>query len=401
MTFKSVNQILALVSVAFLSCVKSLAAPQAAEAPPPKDATLMYVGTFTDTPAKSKGIYLFWFRPTDAQMTLTPLGLAAETANPSFLTLDRKHHLLFCVNETDSFQGKPGGAVSSFSIEPNTGKLTLINQQPSMGTRPCHIVLDKTGKNVIVANYNSGSVAVLPVDNGGNLGEPTCVIQDTGNSVNPARQTGPHAHCVTLSPDNRFAFVCDLGIDKVLIYKFDAEHGKLIPSDPASVSVKPGSGPRHLTFSPNGQFAYLLCEMASSVTAFAYDAKAGTLKTLQTVSSLPSSFQGANTAAEIAIEPPGKFLFASDRGENSVAQFQIDRRHGTLDWMGEQSTGGKTPRHFAIGPSGKNLVICNQDSDSVMNSTMDSAGKLMPATLLANVPAPVCTVFLPVGSGAK
>lgn len=401
MTFKRVKQILGLICVALLSCAKSSAAPQAADALPPKDATLMYVGTFTDTPAQSKGIYLFWFRPTDAQMALTPLGVAAETASPSFLTLDRKRHLLFCANETDSFEGKPGGAVSSFSIEPNTGKLTLISQQPSMGTRPCHVVLDKTGRNVIVANYNSGSVAVLPVNNEGKLGEPTCVIQDTGSSVNPTRQTGPHAHCVALSPDNRFAFVCDLGIDKVLIYKFDAEHGKLIANDPAFVSVKPGSGPRHLTFSPNGKFAYLICEMASSVTAFAYDAKTGTLKTLQTVSSLPSSFQGENTAAEIAIEPSGKFLFASNRGENSVAQFQIDRKHGTLEWTGEQSTGGKTPRHFAVGPSGRDLVICNQDSDSVMRSTMDSSGRLLPATLLAKVPAPVCTVFLPIAAGSK
>ena len=361
---------------------------------PPENATRVYAGTFTGTPANSKGIYLFSLSSGGNEVKLTPLGVAAETPMPSFLTLDTKRRLLFCANEIDTFEGKPNGAVSAFSIDPATGKLKLINQQPSMGTHPCHIVLDKTGKNVIVANYNSGSVAVFPVSTDGHIGEATCVIQDTGKSVNPDRQAGPHAHCVTLSPDNRFAFVCDLGIDKVLIYKLDAEHGKLIPNDPPFVSTIPGAGPRHMTFSPNGRFAYLICEMASTVTAYAYDAKAGTLKELQTVSCLPASFHGANTAAEIAIEPSGKYLFASNRGDNSVAQFKIDGKHGTLTWMGEQKTSGRTPRFFAVGPSGKNLVICNQDSNTVTASRLDSAGNLGPATVVADVPAPVCTVFL-------
>jgi 6-phosphogluconolactonase len=394
--FKPIRKILGLLCIASL-CFR---AAFAGEEPgvnnvPAKKATLVYVGTFTGTPANSKGIYLYSLTSAVNELKFAPLGVAAETPMPAFLALDAKRRLLFCANEIDTFEGKPNGAVSAFSIDPATGKLKLINQQPSMGTHPCHIVLDKTGKNVIVANYNSGSVAVFPVSADGHIGEATCVIQDTGKSVNPDRQAGPHAHCVTLSPDNRFAFVCDLGIDKVLMYKFDAELGKLIPNDPPFVPVKPGSGPRHMTFSPNGKFACLICEMASIVTTFAYDAKAGTLKELQTVSCLPASFQGVNTAAEIAIEPSGKYLFASNRGDNSVAQFKIDGKRGMLTRLGEQNTGGTTPRFFAVGPSRKNLVICNQTSDTVTVSQMDSAGNLTPVTVLANVPAPVCTVFLP------
>lgn len=401
--FKRSNQFPGLVCVALLaSCAAFAAEVSDIIAIPPRDATLVYLGTFTGTPADSKGIYLFSMSSADSEMKLTPLGVAAETPMPAFLALDAKRRLLFCANEIDTFEGKPNGAVSSFAIEPATGKLKFINQQPSMGTHPCHVLLDKTGRNLIVANYNSGSVAVLPVSEDGRIGEATCVIQDTGKSVNPVRQAGPHAHCTALSPDNRFAFVCDLGIDKVLIYKFDADHGKLIPNDPPFVSVKPGSGPRHITFSPNGRFAYLICEMASTVTTFAYDDKAGTLKELQTISCLPASFQGTNTAAEIAVEPSGKFLFASNRGDNSVAQFQINARRGTLKWMSKQSTGGKTPRFFAIAPSGKNLVVCNQDSDTVMSAGMEAgSGKLTPVSQVAQVPAPVCAVFLTAGDSGK
>lgn len=396
MTLKRFMEAPGLLCIALLSCASASAVdvPDALVAPP-KDATLVYVGTFTGTPANSKGIYLFSLSSDDEEMKLTPLGVAAETPSPTFLALDAKRRLLFCVNEIDTFQGKPNGAVSSFAIDPATGKLKLINQRPSMGTHPCHVVLDKTGKNVIVANYNSGSVAVFPVSEDGHIGEPTCVIQDTGSSVNADRQAGPHAHCITLSPDNRFAFVCDLGIDKVLMYKFDSEHGKLVPNEPSFVPAIPGSGPRHLTFSPNGRFAYLICEMASTMTTFAYDARAGTLKEVQTISCLPASFHGMNTAAEIAIETSGKYLFASNRGDNSVAQFQINAKHGTLTWMGEQSTGGRTPRFFAVAPSGKNLLICNQDSDTVLDADLEAgSGKLMPVSQVAQVPAPVCAVFM-------
>jgi 6-phosphogluconolactonase len=364
---------------------------------PPKNATLIYVGTYTGTAQKSKGIYLFWLRSEASQnATLVPLGLAAETRDPSFLTLDTKRRLLFCANETDSFAGKPGGSVSAFSIDSATGKLKFINQQSSGGAGPCQLVLDKTGRNVLVANYSSGSVAVLPVDANGRLGEATCVVQDTGKGPNAKRQEGPHAHCVTMSPDNQFAFVCDLGTDKVMGYKFDADHGKLIPNDPPFFQGKAGAGPRHMVFHPNGKFAYLINELDSTIVALAYNDKTGALTELQTVSSLPSHYDGSNTAAEIGIVPSGKFLFASNRGDDSVASFSIDLEKGTLDWINEQKTGGKIPRHFGIQPSGQNLVVCNQNSSTLLTCRIDGTnGRLTPSGVLTEVPSPSCAVFLP------
>ncbi len=376
---------------AFVLCLNASAADLAM---PPKGATLVYVGTFTDTPAKAGGIYLFALGG-EGNSSLMPLGLAAETPNPTFLALDAKRHLLFCANEIDNFNGGTNGAVSSFSIEPATGKLTLINQQSSMGIRPCSVVLDKTGKNILVANYNNGSSAVLPVSADGHLGQATSVVQDTGKSVNPDRQAGPHAHCVTISPDNAFVFICDLGIDKVMIYKFDAAHGTLTPNDPPFVSVKPGSGPRHLAFRPDGKFAYLINEMGSTIITYAYDKKAGALKEVQTVSTLPGDYSGVNKAAEIQITPSGKYLFASNRGVENVVAFEIDSRKGTLKELGTQSTEGKTPRHFGMTPSAKQLVICNQDTDSILLCDIAGKGQMKPAGKIVSTPCPVCAVFLP------
>jgi 6-phosphogluconolactonase len=305
--------------------------------------TLVYVGTYTGP--KSKGIDLFWLR-TDGNdvsqnITLVPLGLAAETPNPSFLALDAKRRLIFAVNEVSNFGGKPTGAISAFAIDPATGKLKLINQQPSMGGGPCHLTLDQEGKNVLVANYNTGSVAVLPIAADGKLGEATSVIQHSGKSVHPQRQKGPHAHCVTLDPANRFAFVCDLGLDQVLAYRFDAQQGKLTPAEPAFIATKPGAGPRHMAFRPDGKFAYVINELDSTITTYAYDADKGQLKELETVSTLPPYYDGPNSGAEVAVLPSGKFLFVSNRGNETLVLFEIDKEKGTLSYVEEQITGGK------------------------------------------------------------
>jgi 6-phosphogluconolactonase len=361
------------------------------------DETFVYVGTYTDE--SSKGIYLFKLSGigdgSPEKATLVPLGLAAEVASPSFLDADPKRRLLFAVTESSEFAGKPAGAVSAFSIEPDSGKLTLINQQSSEGAGPCHLVLDKAGKNVLVANYGSGSVAVLPVGDDGRLGKATSVIQHQGKSVNPQRQEGPHAHCVTLDPANRFAFVCDLGLDKILIYRFDSESGELTPNEPAFAAVAPGAGPRHMVFRPDGRFAYVINELDSTITAFAYDPETGALAELQTIATLPAGF-GDNTTAEIEIHPSGNFLYGSNRGHDSVVAFAVDPQSGKLTHIDHQSTAGRTPRNFAIDPSGQFLAVGNQDSDTILLCRIDTTtGRLQPTGDVVEAPKPVCIKFVP------
>src|SRR5262245_59548154 len=377
--------------VVLLHCAAT--GPQASSDIKPAEQTLVYAAT-------SKGIHLFRLQTENLEVsqnvTLVPLGLAAETPDPSFIELDLERRRLFCVNGVQTFEGKPTGAVSAFSIDPDTGKLTLLNQRSSMGSGPCHLVLDQQGRNLLLANYNSGSVAVLPVGPDGRLGEATAVVQHTGKSVNPDRQEAPHPHCVTLDPVNRFAFVCDLGLDKVLIYRLDVQQGNLTPSEPAFASLKPGAGPRHMTFRPDGHFAYVVNELDSTITAFAYLPETGALKELQTVSTLPPHYDGPNFPAEIGIKPSGEYLYASNRGHESLVVFAIDQDKGTLKYIEEQNTGGKTPRHFGIEPSGKHLAIANQDSDSLLVCRIDPAnGRLKPSGVLAEAPSPLCVKFLP------
>jgi 6-phosphogluconolactonase len=355
--------------------------------------TLVYVGTYTR--GQSKGIYVFRLQA-DNGGTLVPLGLAAETQNPSYLEIDYTRRLLFAANEMDEFEGKPTGAISAFKIDSATGKLTLLNQHSSMGKGPCHVLLDKENRHLLVANYSSGTVAILPIGVDGHLGEATSVIQHTGSSVNPKRQAGPHAHCTALDPANRFAFACDLGLDTVLTYRFDAQGGKLTPGDPAFTTVKPGAGPRDMAFRPDGRFAYVANELDSTITAFAYDANTGALKELQTVSTLPEYFEGSNSVAEVGIHPSGKWLYVSNRGHNSVVLFNVDPQRGTLTFVEAQGTGGKTPRHFGIEPSAKHLAIANQNSDTVLVARIDSGnGRLKPSGVFASVPSPVFVKFLP------
>ena len=366
---------------------------QANAAVSPKD-TIVYVGTYTGGKTNSQGIYGFKMRP--GSPMLVPLGLVAETASPSYIEIDPDRGLLFAVNETEEFEGKPTGFVSAFSIDRKTGKLTLINRQPAEGKAPCHLVLDKSRRNLIVANYTSGTVTVLPVAADGRLGAPSAVVQHTGSSVNTQRQSAPHAHCTTFDPAHRLLFVCDLGLDKVLAYELDSAKGTLTAHNPPSASVKPGSGPRHMDFRPDGRFAYVLNELTSTVTTFAYDAKAGALTERQTVSTLPPSFTGSNSGAEIVVHPSGKFVYSSNRGHNSVALFRIDPAQGTLTFVDAQDTGGRTPRNFAIDPTGRLLFAANQDSGTMMAFTIDQAsGQLKATGGPVEVPAPVCVRFLP------
>ena len=362
--------------------------------------TIAYVGTYTG--AKSQGIYAF--RVDEAAKdgpTFTPLGLAAATPSPSFLVIDSARRLVFAVNETGTFNGQVTGSVSAFSADPVTGKLTLINQQPSMGTSPCHLTLDPTGRFLLVANYSSGSVAVLPVAADGRLGTPTDTIQYHLANPPGGRQEGPHAHSVVFDPAGRYVFVCDLGADKVYAYSLDVATGRLVPAPAPATLLQPGSGPRHIAFRPDGKFAYVINELACTVQAFDYDAATGRLGVIgkaATVSTLPADFKGHSTCAEVVVDASGCWLYASNRGHDSVAQFALDPASGLPRYLDTQATGGKTPRHFAILPSDKNLVVANQDSGTLRFCHIDGAtGRLQPAGETISVGAPVYVGFLLAG----
>ncbi|MCS7263367.1 MAG: lactonase family protein [Armatimonadetes bacterium] len=348
----------------------------------------VYVGTYTFK--GSKGIYTFEFNLLTAKATQPRL--VAETVNPSFLAIHNSARFLYAVNEIWD-DGKEG-TVSAFAIQPD-GSLQFLNQQPSKGIGPCHLIVDKTGKFVLVANYGSGSVTVLPILSDGRLGEPTSSIQHEGKSVNPKRQERPHAHSINLDPKNRFAIVADLGIDKLLVYRFDATKGTLKPNDTPFASTAPGAGPRHIAFHPNGKFVYSINELNSTVTAYRYDPSKGILTEVQTVSTLPEGFSGTNTTAEIQVHPSGRFLYGSNRGHDSIAIFAIEEAMGKLTLVGHQPTHGRTPRNFSIDPTGAYLFAANQDSDNIVVFRIDQqTGKLEPSGQTINVPTPVCVKFL-------
>lgn len=343
-----------------------------------------YVGTYTR--GKSKGIYAWRFDPSTGKTTA--LGLVGETSNPSFLAVSPDRRFLYAVNENGR------GMVTAFSIDHATGRLTTLNSVSSRGDGPCHLAVDRTGKYVFVANYGSGSIAVLPIRGDGSLGEATAFVQHSGSSVNRQRQSGPHAHCVTEAPDGRL-LVNDLGLDKVLVYRFDASKGTLTPNDPPYGKLAPGSGPRHLAFGPDFRVAYVLSEMMSTVTAFHYNRARGSLDEFQTISTLPADFKGSSSGAEIAIAPNGKFLYASNRGHNSIAVFAIDPARGGLSALERVPSGGKTPRSFAIDPTGQWLFAAHQDSDNIVIFRVDPrTGIPKPTGGVLEAGAPVCVLFV-------
>lgn len=350
----------------------------------------VYVGTYTT--AQSKGIYMFKFDTASGESS-APV-LAAEARNASFLALSPDGRFLYAVSETDRFDGQPGGAVSAYAVDSKTGSLTLLNRVGTRGAGPCHLAVDPSGKCVVAANYGGGSVAAFPVRPDGSLGESKSFIQHKGKSVNPRRQEGPHAHGATFDSEGRFVFVPDLGLDQVLIYRVNAVEGSIMPHDPPFVSVAAGSGPRHLAFHPNGRFAYVINELANTVAVFEYDNAKGVLKHLQTASTLPDGYAGDNTTAEIEVDPQGRFVIASNRGHDSLAVFAVGS-DGTLSLRGHTSTQGKTPRNFAIDPSGHWIWVGNQNSNSlVLFSFRPETGALEPAGRTINIGAPVCVKYM-------
>jgi len=367
---------------------------QTPEKPAAKGQYIAYVGTYT-TKTNSKGIYAYRFDAEKGQ--LTAIGVAAESVDPSFLAVHPNGKFLYAVNEVGNFNGGSNGAVSAFAIDAKTGALKLLNQVSTRGAGPCHISLDKTGAYVLVANYDGGSIASFAVHEDGSLGTTTGFVQHSGSGPNKERQEGPHAHWIGTSPDNRFALAVDLGLDQVIVYGFDAYKGLFTPMLSGFAKVKPGAGPRHLAFHPNGKFAFVLSEMESSVTVFSYQTKSGAFSSLQTISTLPADYSGPKEAAEIAVHPSGKFLYTSNRGHDSIAIFAIDPSKGRLKSLGQVLTGGKTPRHFAIDPTGMYLLAENQESNNVVVFQIDTAtGSLTPTGQTIDVPSPVCITFVAV-----
>ena len=352
-----------------------------------------YIGTYTGP--KSQGIYVYRFAAATGK--LTPLGLAAESTNPAFLAIHPNHRYLYAVNEIADYDGQKSGSVSSFSIDRKTGKLTLLNVVASGDPGPCHLVVDQTGKYVLVANYGVGSVAAFPILADGGLGKATAFLPHTGHSVDPKRQEGPHAHSIYVSADNRFVVSADLGTDQVYVYRFDATKGTLTPNDPPSAAVPPGTGPRHFAFHPNGKFAYVIEEMGSSLTAFSYDAAHGVLAPLETISTVPKDYKGYNDCAELYIHPSGRFLYGSNRGHDSITVFSIDPVKGTPTPIQYVPTEGKTPRSFGIDPTGSYLIAANQDSNTLVVFRIDGkTGRLTPTGQKADVQAPICVMFEPI-----
>ena len=354
------------------------------------DSWRVYIGTYTG--GESEGVYMLRLDAETGQ--LENLEVAGAVENPSFIALHPKKPLLFSVGQGVDADGNRKGMASALSINPADGKLTLINQENTVGSGPCHVFVDRAGRHILAANYGSGSVAVLPINDDGSLGAATDFEQHEGSSVNPQRQEGPHAHCVKLDPAGKFAFVMDLGLDKIMVYTYDDATGTLESNDPPFAAVAPGAGPRHFTFHPNGKFAYVVNELDNTVTAFSYDADQGRLETIQTIGTLPEGFDKENTTAEICVHPSGKFIYASNRGHDSIACFAVDTNTGQLTALGQVSTGGNVPRNFNLSPDGRFLIAANQKSNNVVAFRINQeTGLPEPTGSEVEIAAPVCVVF--------
>jgi 6-phosphogluconolactonase len=358
------------------------------------DSYHVYFGCYTNAKSGSKGIHISKFNTTTGD--LSEPDLAAETGSPSFLAIHPSKKYLYSVGEMGT-PGQKGGAVSAFSISQPDGKLTLINQVSSVGAGPCHISVDKTGKMAMVANYGGGSVASYSIQDKGGLSEAQTFVQHEGSSVNLKRQAGPHAHSLNTSPDNRFGFACDLGLDKVLIYKLDPATGKMTSHGHATVA--PGSGPRHFAFHPSGKYAFVNNEILMTVTSFAYDAEKGTLTEIATVSTLPEadrSKTGLSTAETVA-HPNGKFVYVSNRTHDTIAVFSCDPATGRLTLIQNAPAEGEIPRNFNLDPTGKWMIVAHQNSNTAALFKVDQdSGKLNFTGKKIKVGGCVCVRFLAV-----
>ena len=348
----------------------------------------LYVGTYTS--GASEGIYGYHMNGEGALTRFTSI----KSVNPSFLTTDRSKRFLYAVNEVGDYLQKPGGAVSAFAIDPVTHNLRLLNEQATHGADPCHLSVDSSKRTLLVANYTGGNVSVMPLRSDGTLGMVAEVKQHEGSGPKE-QQKGPHAHCIIFDRSERHALAADLGVDKVMIYRFDRATGKLAPAAQPFAELKAGAGPRHLSLHPTGKFLYVISELDSTMTTFNYNELKGTLTEIETVSTLPGDFSGTSYCADVHVSPSGKFLYGSNRGHNSIVVFKIDQRTGKLTLVEHVSTEGNWPRNFTIDPTGGFLLVANQRSDNVVVFSIDPAtGQLKPTGVNEGIPAPVCLRFL-------
>ena len=353
---------------------------------------LVAVGTYTRT--TSDGIYICEFDGETGD--LDPVSSSSGAESPSFLAQHPNGKTLYAASEAEEFEGKRQGALYAYAIDADTGRLSPINTVGSGGPGPCHVSVDATGRYLLAANYHGGSVCVAPINDDGSLETLSCFIQHEGSSVNPDRQEQAHAHSINLDAQNRFAYVPDLGQDKVVIYRLDLERGELVTNEPASVGAEPGAGPRHFDFNPGNSRAYVINELGCTITGYDYDSDTGALTPFQTVGTLPSAgFGRRNTTADIHVHPSGRFVYGSNRGHDSIVIFSVDEDTGRLTAVGHESTQGWTPRNFAIDPSGEFLLAANQDSDTIVSFRIDGeSGLLEPTGSITEIPMPVCLRFL-------
>jgi 6-phosphogluconolactonase len=369
-----------------------LGVADAEDSAPKTDKYWVYIGTYTGP--KCKGIYRLVLDTTTGK--LTDGELAAEVVNPSFLAIHPSRHFLYAVSEVSEFGGKPTGSVTAFTLDPASGKLNKLNSLSSGGDGPCHLVVDREGKHVLVANYAGGNASVLSIGPDGRLRTSTGFAQHKGSSVNKERQEAAHAHSINLDPAGHTAVVADLGLDKVMVYKYDSAKGTITPADPPFVATAPGAGPRHFAFHPSAPFAYAINELDGTVLPLRFDAEHGRFTAMKPVATLSEPFKPEYTTAEVQVHPSGRFLYGSIRGQNSIAIFTIDQKTGELSPAGHQATGIKTPRNFGIDPTGKFMIVANQDSDSLVVFRINpQTGALTPTGQQVPVPSPVCVKFVP------
>ena len=355
----------------------------------PMEQRILYVGTYTT--GKSEGIYAYGMDETSGELKRLS---STRTVNPSFVTIDQKKRYLYAVNEVGEFGGKPSGAVSAFSIDPANAKLTFLNQQPSLGADPCYVTVNRKRTHLLVANYTGGSVAVLPIMSDGSLGPASDLKQHEGSGPKE-QQKSAHAHCIVLDAAERHALATDLGIDKIMIYRFDSAGRKLLPGSQPSAELKAGAGPRHLTFHPGGKYVYLISELDSTISGFAYDERKGALRMIETVSALPEGFSGTSYCADVHVSRSGKFLYGSNRGHNSIVVFEIDDKTGKLRLLEHVPTGGNWPRNFTIDPTGSFLLVANQRTDNIVVFRIDPVtGRLRATGQTEEIPSPVCLRFV-------